>query len=646
MLIKKLLVALPLSPAPKQSRKTSYTAGATVHNLERCGQVLTVDVYENERLCLRFFSDGKNYITWAKQSCLHLTAPGWTKRNPFGGVYCTYPDIFANKEAIEAVMSALRIQNNYYSEARSIAHAISAFITDIGWQKRQRAWETKARLMKQHFAMFPEYPADLAAFCEEHVFSTSAIYISKLEKGTRHAECRHCGDHFTVGREAKPGGTGTCPQCGKPVIYRAKWSTTSHRDKAKICIAYKVDGQLLLRYTDVERTFYPDQDKPTYHFSDCFKTLFLAEKGKQTEYAYWWGSGPYCYGADWRRLPNGSGKYDPTYVYTNNLRDVFGPTYCNVDLQAGLSGLHRPFSFRRLLDNLKNKPQAEYLFKLGLPMLAASDIPSAEAKGFTELLGVSRQYLPILRETAADCGEIQAIASNNGWVSPEDVRLLCSLSLDYEAKNNLIAVLRYNKLGRSLRYVLAQKRKATGPLKRRKLPYFLLLYRDYLDMAYTLDSDMTKRAVLEPRDLKERHDLLAERVNELKDELDNIRFQKAMDNGLYWWAQPYAKGDYRVVYPQKRSDLTTEGQRLNHCVGGKTYFENHIAGRRMVFFIHKASQPDKPYFTAEIDVEHGRILQLYGFSDCSAPKEVRGFVEGFVRAVGKWRNSAEQSNAA
>ena len=59
----------------------------------------------------------------------------------------------------------------------------------------------------------------------------------------------------------------------------------------------------------------------------------------------------------------------------------------------------------------------------------------------------------------------------------------------------------------------------------------------------------------------------------------------------------------------------------------------------MVFFIRRASQPEKPFFTTEIDIDAGRIQQLNGFSDCSALKEVRGFVEDFVRAAMRWRGA-------
>ena len=37
-----------------------------------------------------------------------------------------------------------------------------------------------------------------------------------------------------------------------------------------------------------------------------------------------------------------------------------------------------------------------------------------------------------------------------------------------------------------------------------------------------------------------------------------------------------------------------------------------------------------PYFTMELDMSNFRICQLYGFSDCSAPPEIRKFAERFA----------------
>ena len=84
MLIKKILAALPLSPAPKRlPKQVEFCAGATVHNAGRCGDVLTVDVYNHKgELLYRFFSDGRNYITYIQRPFSAFASSGWTKRNP------------------------------------------------------------------------------------------------------------------------------------------------------------------------------------------------------------------------------------------------------------------------------------------------------------------------------------------------------------------------------------------------------------------------------------------------------------------------------------------------------------------------------------------------------------------------------------
>ena len=95
----------------------------------------------------------------------------------------------------------------------------------------------------------------------------------------------------------------------------------------------------------------------------------------------------------------------------------------------------------------------------------------------------------------------------------------------------------------------------------------------------------------------------------------------------------FERGGFCIVLPQKRSDLTTEGQSLNHCVGGQGYANNHMAGKRLIFFVRKIANREKPFFTMEVDMTDFRICQLYGFGDCSAPKEVRQFAEAFVKKL-------------
>lgn len=110
-------------------------------------------------------------------------------------------------------------------------------------------------------------------------------------------------------------------------------------------------------------------------------------------------------------------------------------------LVAPIEGLRRPISFRRLLDNLKNVPQAEYLMKAGLPVLAAENIYDSGARSLRELTGLGKFFLPVMRECQASFREIQTVAALKS-PKPEDLRQLCALRLDGERAVSLWRVIK------------------------------------------------------------------------------------------------------------------------------------------------------------------------------------------------------------
>lgn len=65
---------------------------------------------------------------------------------------------------------------------------------------------------------------------------------------------------------------------------------------------------------------------------------------------------------------------------------------------------------------------------------------------------------------------------------------------------------------------------------------------------------------------------------------------------------------FKLVCPQKGSDLIVEGCKMHHCVG--TYIPNVINGDCLIVFIRKISNPEVPYITCEVNSD-GRIEQYY-----------------------------------
>ena len=88
-----------------------------------------------------------------------------------------------------------------------------------------------------------------------------------------------------------------------------------------------------------------------------------------------------------------------------------------------------------------------------------------------------------------------------------------------------------------------------------------------------------------------------------------------------------------VSVPHAKSDFIREGQELSHCVGQDRYYNNHVSGVSMIFFIRRSDKPEKAFFTAEINMWSFNIIQLYGYADCPAPKEVRTFVRCFADSL-------------
>ena len=621
MLVKKELAEIPLLKFPRinkeELRQRGYAAAAGVRELKRSGRVLTVDIFDagTRALKLRFFSDGTGYIVW------DCERQKWTKQNPTSTQH--YLSVASNARDDKLVRGFLQAGRGPSRYNTAVGSCIDEFVCAIAEKKRRQASERRDALMGEHFAMYPEYPADLELYCERRVFEHSYIVVGKVQKGRRDAVCGHCKRKLRLGRgEGAPGGFGVCPKCGIRGKYRGEWVAGRVEDKAKICIAHKAGGGwLILRWTEVIRWF--SGTSYEYNFYDYYRSLHLG--GVIYSYRYMSVMG---WGWNWYRKKNGSVNDDRAHIYTPNLTEVFGSTYYHVDLQAGLENAGE-ISFTHLLDNLKNIPAAEYLFKAGLSTFAANmcEHDLYDGSGFSATLGVSRQYLPLYRKYNIDVHEHKIVRASGTWVSDESFGKFRELKAERDDTGDIIGLLGGMSFERFVNYFTRQK-----ALLKRKLKHLLILYRDYISMAEGLKADLSRKSVRFPRNIKEAHDLILVRYNQVKHEIEDENVRQAKEK-LYEGMSEYAKGDYRVVFPQLRSDFVAEGQSLNHCVGTDSYYKNHIEGTRMVFFVRQAAEPDKSFYTLEIDMRELRIRQLYGFGGHSPPGEVRRFADEFLRRL-------------
>ncbi|MBQ9347476.1 MAG: PcfJ domain-containing protein, partial [Oscillibacter sp.] len=78
-------------------------------------------------------------------------------------------------------------------------------------------------------------------------------------------------------------------------------------------------------------------------------------------------------------------------------------------------------------------------------------------------------------------------------------------------------------------------------------------------------------------------------------------------------------------------ELDEEGRALSHCVGG--YKDTHAKGEKPIFFIRRAKEPDKPWYTLQLDLIKRTVIQNRGKCNCKETKAVVEFREQWVEHI-------------
>ena len=155
-------------------------------------------------------------------------------------------------------------------------------------------------------------------------------------------------------------------------------------------------------------------------------------------------------------------------------------------------------------------------------------------------------------------------------------------------------------------------------------------WRDYITAAEKIDYDITDKAVLFPPDIEKAHDRAVTMVRYKTDE----KLRKSFEN----LAEKYS--DYRfekdgicIRIAKEENELIAEGKILCHCVGG--YGKSHISGKS-IFFVRRADEPEKPWYTLQVNLKTGQKIQLHGYQNdrnTPIPQQVKDFVNYWLRNI-------------
>ena len=179
-------------------------------------------------------------------------------------------------------------------------------------------------------------------------------------------------------------------------------------------------------------------------------------------------------------------------------------------------------------------------------------------------------------------------------------------------------------VGKSLRYLLRQiERAGVEPEDEDPDPDGVVdvsILLDYWRMAELVGRDLADPAVRWPGDLLEAHDRMSAAVAQLEAQEAAFKF-RIRRRQLARYAFRWRGLCIRPAASQK--ELVAEGDALHHCVG--TYAKDHANGKTAIFFIRRAKEPWKSFYTLELDVGKLAVRQNRGQRNCARTKEVEAF---------------------
>ena len=143
------------------------------------------------------------------------------------------------------------------------------------------------------------------------------------------------------------------------------------------------------------------------------------------------------------------------------------------------------------------------------------------------------------------------------------------------------------------------------------------MYADIVKLYYRLPDAQREEIDIHkfdsPDSMRRLHDSLLVLTNQLAEYRGNVseatfkKFEKLQEERIEKFEK---KGDkFSIILPKMLGEITTEGQVLNHCVGG--YLDRHAQGYTTIMFLRKNEALSTPFYTIEVD-NNNTIVQIHG----------------------------------
>lgn len=522
------------------------------------------------------------------------------------------------------------------------------------WIERTRKYmKTKDRkergeLMDEDYRLCPEaLPEGMIDYIRREVLPKDKVII--YEKGNIRGTCSVCGRKVRAGgRRFVQGAIVSCPNCGTMVSCVLENGSVFAANYIENIVAAQ-------KGTDGETVFFRqwllhrDNTARWEHMEDFLQeTVRYAIRGTRT--AKWQKQGKdSCYMRteryeldEWTRW-QGNRIYDGGYFfYTGGIEETLqGTAMQYADLEGYLEENGRNRNPIHFLEYHAKYPVIEFLWKAGYRNIVHNRIFGMDKENRNAILWERKKLkecfkfpLRILKLMPPEEWKLDDVKrANYLWknygerITDAEIRTALQSRTDVQ---NLTGAMQYAGIGKILKYIQKQTEKRKEEKRYRTyMPEGIVgAYRDYLRECEQLHFDLHDKEILFPKDLIAAHDRTMKQIAFEKNKADQEKFQKAV-NKLEKFA--WQKGEFLIRPAREQMELTAEGKALHHCVGG--YIRDMAEGKTAIFFLRKVSEPDKPFYTLEL--QRRKVVQCRTEHNASYENEpdVKKFVDMWIEKV-------------
>ena len=481
-------------------------------------------------------------------------------------------------------------------------------------EMKKRSMEERGELMDEDYRLCPEaLPEGMIDYIRREVLPKDRVIIYK--KGNVQGTCSVCGRKVHArGRRFVQGTRVNCPNCGTGVscVLENGSVFASNYIENIVAVQKGTDGKtVFFRQWLLHR----DNSARWEHIEDFLQeTVRYAIRGNKT--AKWQKQGKESYYMrteryeldEWTRWQDNR-IYDGSYFfYTGGIEEALSGTAMQY---ADLEGYLEEGGYRNAIYFLEyhaKYPVIEFLWKTGYRNIVHNRIFGMDRENRNAILWEREKLkecfkfpLRILKLMPPEEWKLDDVKrANYLWknygerITDAEMRMALQSRTDVQS---LTGAMPYAGIGKILKYIQKQteKRKEEKGHTTYTPEGIIRAYRDYLRECEQLHFDLHDREILFPKDLVAAHDRTMKQIAFEKNKADQEKFQKAV-NKLEKFA--WQKGGFLIRPAREQMELTAEGKALHHCVGG--YIRDMAEEKTAIFFLRKANEPDKRFYTLEL----------------------------------------------